>query len=55
MKKYFVDDFLLSKKKVNKIATIKFLKKLSFGVNFKKYKMDKINTLKINGGTKIGP
>ena len=38
---------------VNKISTIKFLKNLSFGVNFKQHKMYKINTHKTNGARKI--
>ena len=49
MKKYFSDDFILAKILiVNKIAILKFLKNLSCGVNFKKYKMYKNNTYKIN-------
>ena len=40
---------------VNKIAMIKFLKYLSFGVKFKQHKMYKINTHKINGVRKIRP
>ena len=54
--KYFSSDFLPAKTLIiNKIATIKFFKNLSFGVNFKKHKMYKINTQKINGVRKIGP
>ena len=54
MKKYFFGDFFLAKTlMVNKIATVKFLKNLSFGVNIKKNKMYKVNTHKINGVRKI--
>ena len=54
MKKYFFSDFLLAKTLIiNKIATIKFFKNLSFGVNTKQYKTYKNNTHKINGVRKI--
>ena len=46
MEKYFSGDLLLAK-------TLKFLKNLSFGINFKQHNLYKINTHKINGARKI--
>ena len=46
MKIYFSGKLIPSVKNSDKIVTIKFFQNLSFGFNFKQYKMYKINTQK---------